>query len=102
MRGSTTNLRPGLATDWAVSPDGLTYFFNLRSGVTFHDGTPFNAEAVKWNFDRWMDPDNPWRGGTFEYWTDVAGFNEVIRSVDVVDANTVQINLSEPQGTRCC
>ncbi len=100
FEGSTTNLRPGLATDWAVSPDGLTYFFNLRSGVTFHDGTPFNAEAVKWNFDRWMNPDNPWRGGgTFEYWTDVAGFNEVIRSVDVVDANTVQINLNEPQGT---
>ncbi|MDQ3700378.1 MAG: ABC transporter substrate-binding protein, partial [Chloroflexota bacterium] len=98
--GPTTNLRPGLATDWTVSQDGLSYFFNLRSGVTFHDGTPFNADAVKWNFDRWMNEDNPWRGdSTFEYWSDVAGFSEVIRSVETADANTVQINLNEPQGT---
>ena len=98
--GATTNLRPGLATNWAVSNDGLSYFFNLREGVTFHDGTPFNAEAVKWNFDRWMDDEHPSRGDvTFEYWTDVAAFGEVIRSVQAVDANTVQIDLIEPQGT---
>src|SRR5919202_5791422 len=98
--GPTTNLRPGLAADWAVSADGLTYFFNLRPGVAFHDGTPCDAAAVKWNFDRWMDESNPWRGGgSFVYWSEVAGFNEVIRSVDAVDANTVQINLNEPQGT---
>jgi peptide/nickel transport system substrate-binding protein len=98
--GPTTSLRPGLAADWAVSADGLSYFFNLRPGVTFHDGTPCDATAVKWNFDRWMDENNPWRGsGSFIYWSDVAGFNEVIRSVDAVDANTVQINLVEPQGT---
>src|SRR5688572_22852509 len=35
--GSTTNLKPGLAQSWDVTPDGLTYFFNLRPGVTFHD-----------------------------------------------------------------
>jgi peptide/nickel transport system substrate-binding protein len=98
--GATTNLRPGLATSWTTSPDGLSYFFNLRPGVTFHDGTPLDAAAVKWNFDRWMNPDNPWRGRTtFEYWTDVAAFNEVIRSVEAVDPNTVQIDLNEPQGT---
>ena len=38
---------PRLATRWQASTDGLTYTFGLRGGVTFHDGTPFNAEAVK-------------------------------------------------------
>ena len=98
--GSTTNLRPGLATNWEVSQDGLSYFFNLREGVTFHDGTPCDAAAVKWNFDRWMDENHPYRGDvTFEYWNDVAAFGDTIKSVQAADANTVQIDLNEPQGT---
>ncbi len=44
-------VEPLLATDWTVSEDGLTYTFNLRDDVTFHDGTPFNADAVVKNFD---------------------------------------------------
>lgn len=47
---------PGLATSWEISEDGAAYTFQLREGVTFHDGTPFNAEAVKYNFDRIVDP----------------------------------------------
>jgi peptide/nickel transport system substrate-binding protein len=43
-------LTPDLATSWSVSPDGKTYTFNLRKGVTFQDGTPFNAAAVAANF----------------------------------------------------
>ena len=43
---------PGLATDWKVSEDGKSYTFNLREDVTFHDGSPFNAAAVKFNFKR--------------------------------------------------
>jgi len=45
-------LTPALAESWEISPDGLTYTFKLRQGVKFHDGTPFNAEAVKFSFDR--------------------------------------------------
>ena len=48
----TTNIVPDLATSWTVSPDGKTYTFQLRHGVRFHDGTPFNAQAVKINFER--------------------------------------------------
>lgn len=47
----------GLATDWELSEDGLTYTFDLRDDVTFHDGTEFNAEAVCFNFDRIKAPE---------------------------------------------
>lgn len=50
----TTELAPGLATRWESSPDGKTWTFALREGVTFHDGTPFDAAAVCANFDRWF------------------------------------------------
>jgi nickel transport system substrate-binding protein len=44
-------IAPALAESWDISPDGREYIFHLRKGVTFHDGEPFNAEAVKLNFD---------------------------------------------------
>lgn len=47
-------ISPALAISW-TQPDPQTYDFELRQGVTFHDGTPFNAEAVKYNFDRLFD-----------------------------------------------
>ncbi len=47
---------PGLATEWTISPDGLTWSFILREGVTFHDGTPMNAAAVEATFARALDP----------------------------------------------
>ena len=47
---------PSLATEWTSSEDGTTWTFTLRDDVTFHDGTPFNAEAAKANFDRILDP----------------------------------------------
>ncbi|MGA9286748.1 MAG: ABC transporter substrate-binding protein, partial [Anaerobacillus sp.] len=50
-----TDVEPALATDWDVSDDGKTYTFTLREGVKFHDGTDFNADAVVYNFERWMN-----------------------------------------------
>jgi peptide/nickel transport system substrate-binding protein len=47
---------PGLADSWEVSPDAKMYTFKLKQGVKFHDGTPFNAEAVKFTMDRVVDP----------------------------------------------
>jgi peptide/nickel transport system substrate-binding protein len=49
-------IKPWLATSWDISPDGLTYTFHLRDDVTFTDGTPFDAAAVKANFEHWLDP----------------------------------------------
>src|SRR5713226_1937370 len=46
---------PMLATSWQIADGGRTYTFKLRQGVVFHDGTPFNADAVKVNFERMLD-----------------------------------------------
>ena len=49
---NSTKIVPDLATSWTISPDGLTYTFHLRTGATFHDGTPVNAAAVVYSFER--------------------------------------------------
>lgn len=77
-----------LATDWAISEDGLTYSFTLREGVSFHDGTPFNAEAMKYSLDRTRSFD----GGAF-----IEQLSN-IESVDVTGDYTLEITLAEPQG----
>lgn len=93
-----TNIIPGLAKSWEPKDKaGLVWVFNLREGVKFHDGTPFNAEAVKFNFDRWMDENNPYRyeGEAFEYWGYMFG-KDTIKEVRVVDEYTVEIELNKP------
>src|ERR1017187_6745076 len=52
----SNKLFPGLATAWEVAPDGKSVTLKLRSDVGFHDGTPFDAEAVKFTFDTIADP----------------------------------------------
>ncbi len=86
--------QPGLATSWTVSPGGLTYTFKLRRGVKFHDGTPFNAEAVKFTYDRLLDPKHPYANtGPFPF----AGFYYgAIKQVTVLDPFTIQMTLKKP------
>jgi len=55
----TTNVGPGLATSWKITNGGKTYTFNLRHGVTFQDGTPYNAAAQVLVFKRQLDPKYP-------------------------------------------
>src|ERR1700704_773829 len=55
----STQIVPGLAESWTISKDGLQYTFKLRRGVTFHDGTPFNAEAGKFSIERQINPQHP-------------------------------------------
>ena len=83
-------IHPWLAESWDISDDGLEYTFNLRQDVTFHDGTPFNAEAVKVNFDVTMDPDE--RPG-FAY--QALGGTSYDRT-EVVDEFTVKVFFSQP------
>ena len=61
LKPGTTELEPGLAKSWESNEDGLEWTFTLQEGVTFHDGTPFNAEAVCANFDRWYNFTGPLR-----------------------------------------
>lgn len=51
------NYVPDLAESWEILEDGKVYVFHLRKGVTFHDGTDFDAEVVRWNYQRIMDPE---------------------------------------------
>src|SRR3954452_16343266 len=98
--GPTTRLRPALAESWDSSPDGTVWTFHLRQGVTFHDGTPFDASAVKVNFDRWQSQtgDPTHKAAEFIYWNDVAGFNDLIDHTDVVDSATFQVTLKNASG----
>ena len=66
-------LVPGLAQSWSVSPDSMTWTFNVRPGVQFHDGTILDAAAVLYNFDRWWDPDHPYHNGSFEFFAALFG-----------------------------
>jgi peptide/nickel transport system substrate-binding protein len=82
-----TTVSPRLATDWSASADGLAYTFNLRKGVTFHDGSALTADDVCFTFDRNV----------------AAGANSIqdagpYASCDIVDDHTVQLNLSAPYG----
>lgn len=76
---------PYLVTSWEASEDGLIYTMHLQEGVTFHDGTPLDAEAVKYNLDRARQPD-----------TRRATELSEVQGVEVVDEHTFQIVLSQP------
>jgi peptide/nickel transport system substrate-binding protein len=95
FKHGTTEAEPCLATSWTISPDGLTYTFRLRDGVRFHDGTPLDAQAAVFSFQRQMDKSNPAHlpDATFAYWS--AMFN-MITAVEVVDPMTLRLRLREP------
>jgi peptide/nickel transport system substrate-binding protein len=81
----STEIIPSLAEKWEVSPDGLTYTFHLRSGVKFHDGTPFDAQAVKTAFQRRLDV-----GAAPAYMV------QPITSMQTPDATTFVVRLKHP------
>jgi peptide/nickel transport system substrate-binding protein len=80
--------KPGLATSWEVDPAGTSIVFHLRSGVTFHDGTPFDAQAVKFNLDRIANPETQAQAAAF-YLGPYAG-------TEVIDPTTVRVSWRAP------
>lgn len=76
-----------LATEWQMSPDGLEWSFKLRDGVKFHDGEPFNAEAVKFNIERLT---------VKETGSPVRSLFAPVKAVTVVDPLTVKLQLASP------
>ena len=89
LYGFDKNLKmiPVLADSHTVSKNGLVYTFKLKSGIKFHDGTPFNAEAVKANFDRVTNPENKLKRYTLY---------KNIAKTEAIDAATVRVTLKEP------
>jgi peptide/nickel transport system substrate-binding protein len=96
LAGTSTDPIPWLAESWETE-DSQTWIFNLRQGVNFHDGTPFNAEAVKWNIERWRDPANEYRfGRNFEYYGIEFGESLAIEEANIIDEYTIEIKLAAP------
>lgn len=92
-KSGTLEVEPALATSWDINEDGTEYTFTLREGVSFHDGTPFNAQAVKFNFDRMLDENHPFHGtGPFP----LSFFFSAVETTDVVDDMTVKFTLNAP------
>jgi peptide/nickel transport system substrate-binding protein len=93
---------PLLATDWTESPDGLSYTFTLRRGISFHDGSPFDAQAVCTNFERWFKFPAALRKqaagttfkGVFKEHSDHADLS-VFKSCTALSAQRVRISLTE-------
>ncbi|MEX2534761.1 MAG: ABC transporter substrate-binding protein [Trueperaceae bacterium] len=82
-----SDVQPLLATDWTVSDDGLTYTFNIREGVKFHDGSDLTAADVKYSYDYLRDPSSGGAGSVY-----LNAIDEIV----VVDDYTVEIRLSSP------
>ena len=99
--GTISDVIPVLAASMpTVSADGKTYTFTLRTGVTFHDGTPFNAAAVKFNYDRWKNyPKGDLQDNAYYYGAVFGGFgaDSNIVSVDAPNDTTVVMTLKSPQ-----
>ena len=83
------SLEPALATSWEPDEDGTSWILELREGVTFHDGEPFNAEAVKYNLDRFLAK------GDFEGQDEAAYafLLEEVEEIEVVDEYTIKLHL---------
>ncbi len=94
------DIRPDAATSWKTSADGKAWTFALRPGLKFSDGTPLDAAAVKFNFDRWRDSKNAYRGNfPYGYYASMfGGFDDksAIASVAAPDATTFVIHLRAP------
>ena len=84
-KGDTTDIEPELATSWEQSPDGKEWTFHLRKDIKFHDGTSFNAEAVKFSFDRVLSINQgpAWMFSSIDH-------------IEVLDESTVKFVLKEP------
>ncbi len=93
----STQIVPGLAESWTVSKDGLRYTFKLRKGISFHDGTPLNAEAVKFSIERQINAEHPFNKlGKYPF---ANYFFGNVKAVEVVDPSTVEFVLKEPRAS---
>ena len=110
LKPGTTEVIPALATDWESSADGLEWTFNLREGVTFHDGEAFNADAVCFNFERWYNFPASFQNANASYYWQFGfggGFanpiegaagpeDSIYKGCEAIDESTVKLILTRP------
>lgn len=96
----TFDVEPAIARSWTMSPDGTRWTFMLKKGLRFSDGTPIDANAVKFNFDRWRLTDNPYHQNyPYGYYADMfGGFPGLITGVVAPNPQTVIFLLQRPFG----
>ncbi len=112
LKPGTTQVVPALATSWKASKNGLDWTFTLRQGVKFQDGTPFNAAAVCFNFNRWYNFPGPLQSDAVSYyWNTVfGGFahpvgtnpgpdKSLYQSCKATGSSTATIRLSRPSSS---
>lgn len=93
FRSGTLEIEPALAESWTVENEGRTYRFHLRSGVRFHDGTPFDSAAVRFHFERLLKDNHPYHDtGPFP----LAFFFDCVTQIETPDPRTVIFRLDEP------
>ncbi|MFK7856077.1 MAG: ABC transporter substrate-binding protein [Granulosicoccus sp.] len=88
--GSDGSVGPALASSWEIENEGARYVFSLQTGVKFHDGAEFSADDVKFSIERAQAEDST---------NAQKQLFDNIESVEVVDANTIAINLAKPDGS---
>jgi peptide/nickel transport system substrate-binding protein len=106
LKPGTTEVVPGLAESWEADSAGTAWTFHLRTGVKFHDGTDFNADAVCFNFDRWYNFKGPFQAQSATYyWQAVfGGFSDgktpsLYKSCEATDDSTVVLTLTKPSSS---
>ncbi|MDO6585077.1 ABC transporter substrate-binding protein [Salipiger sp. 1_MG-2023] len=92
-----STLIPGLATEWSVGEDELTWTFKIREGVTFHDGSPFTAQVAVWNFDKLLVDSSE----QYDSRQAAQGKSRIpaVASYEAVDDYTLVITTKEPDAT---
>ena len=112
LKPGTTEPEPGLAESWESNEDGTVWTFQIRDGVTFHDGEPLNAEAICFNFDRWYNFKGPLQNPSATYYWQVVfgGFStynkdsgapeeSLYKSCEATDESTAVLTLTKPSAT---
>ena len=98
FKSGTLDIEPCLAESYSISDDGKSYRFKLRPNVTFHDGTPLNAETALFSFRRQMDPEHPGhlKEASFSYWKDLY---QDVEEVNALGEMELEFTLSQPNAS---